>query len=276
MTSTHSLTPGGRRIESAIRAGVADGGPAIVGYTTAGFPAREAFAGQLRALAQACAVVEVGIPFSDPMADGVTIQRASRVALAQGVTPLWILEQLTHLTPVLGAPIVLMTYLNPLLALEKRGGIGAACAAAGVAGVIIPDLPIEESGGVRADLSGAGVGLVQLVSPVTAPKRMSRVAAASEGFVYAVTVTGVTGGGGGGRRDEQRAMSDENGTLASYLGMVRACSRVPVCAGFGIRTRAQVAALSGLADGAIVGSAIVERAERAEDLGAFVRSLKGA
>ncbi|MDQ7087968.1 MAG: tryptophan synthase subunit alpha [Acidobacteriota bacterium] len=167
--------------------------PALVAYLTAGFPSLEAFRPALLATAARAAVVEVGVPFSDPMADGATIQRASRRALEAGVTLEWILEQLEALREELAAPVVLMSYLNPLLA----GGLERCvrrAAAAGVAGMIVPDLPLEEAGLLRELLQRESMALVQLVTPVTAPGRLDRLVRASAGFVYAVTTTGITGG----------------------------------------------------------------------------------
>ena len=256
-------------ISSAIRSAASrsGGGPALIPYVTAGFPTKAALVPQLQALAAYAAVIEVGVPFSDPMADGVTIQRSSRVALEQGVSLEWILGELQRARPTLRAdvPICLMSYLNPLLSVGL-GRLGARCAAAGVAGLIIPDLPFEESAELQRAVHAHGVGLVQLVSPVTPAERAAKIASASDGFVYAVTMTGVTGAG----RVEGAGPGE---STADYLKRLRAASPVPVCAGFGIRTREHVAALRGLADGAIVGSALIEAIERAEDAGKFLASL---
>lgn len=258
---------GGEAISGSIRAAARDGGVALVPYVTAGFPTRESLRTQIAALdAAGAAAIEVGVPFTDPMADGVTIQRSSRAALENGVSIGWILAELAavHAAGAVKTPRLIMSYLNPLLSV-MRTGLGKACAAAGVSACIIPDLPIEEAGPVRDDLHAHGVGLVQLVSPVTPAERAKRLAEASDGFLYAVTVTGVTGGAaGGGAATDTRA----------YLRMLREVSPVPVCAGFGIRSREHVEALRGQADGAIVGSALIEALERGEDAGVFLRSLR--
>ena len=256
-------------VAESIRAAAARDGVALVPYVTAGFPRKADLPGQLSALGAAgAAAIEIGVPFTDPMADGVTIQRSSRAALENGVTIDWILGTLAEAKPGAGQPPrLIMSYLNPLLSVLRRG-LGAACAGAGVSACIIPDLPIEEAGPIREDLHAHGVGLVQLVSPVTPAERLKRLAEASDGFVYAVTVTGVTGAGGAGRGADASAALD-------YLRRVKAVSPVPVCAGFGIRSRKQVAALKGVADGAIVGSALVEALERGEEAGAFLRKLAG-
>ncbi len=253
--------PGGDRISSAIGAASRAGEPALVAYLTAGFPSRERFATDVRALAHGADVIEIGVPFTDPMADGVTIQRSSQAALAQGVTLQWILTELEALSPI-RVPVVLMSYLNPLLAfgLER---LALAAVRAGISGFIVPDLPFDESSMVRGAFGGAGLALVQMVTPVTRPERLAQVCGASEGFVYAVTMTGTTG----------RSVSVPADTL-DYLDRVRARSALPVCAGFGIRSAEHVARLRGHVDGVIVGSAIVELLERGEDPAAWLATLR--
>ncbi len=233
----------------------------MVAYLTAGFPQRERFAEQVRALARAADVLEIGVPFTDPMADGVTIQRASLAALAQGVTLGWILEELEALG-ALRTPLLLMSYLNPLLAFGLEP-LAVAAAAAGVSGFIVPDLPLDESGELHAVLEPHGLALVQMVTPVTDPERLAALCAGSEGFVYAVTMTGTTG--------RNVAVPDE---VLAYLGRVRAAAKIPVCAGFGIRSRAQVERLRGRVDGVVVGSALVEVLERGEDPAAWLAQLR--
>jgi tryptophan synthase alpha chain len=252
----------GERIEEAIRAATRQGGgPALVAYLTAGFPRRESFRDHVRALAAAAEVIEIGVPFTDPMADGVTIQRASQAALAQGASLKWILSELEALEGV-RAPLLLMSYLNPLLAFGLEP-LAQRAASAGVAGFIVPDLPLEESGELRSALEARDIALVQMVTPVTGPERLGQLCAASRGFVYAVTMTGTTG--------KNVAVPDE---VLGYLDRVRTRSPVPVCAGFGIRSRAQVERLSGHVDGVVVGSALVEVLERGEDPAAWLRALR--
>jgi tryptophan synthase alpha chain len=249
------------QLAAAIRSAAAQGEPALVGYLTAGFPLRERWRAQLQALAQAADVIEVGVPFTDPMADGVTIQRASRAALAQGVSLAWILEELTAVRG-LRAPLLLMSYLNPLLAFGV-GRLAEHAARAGVAGFIVPDLPLDESSELRAALDERQLALVQMVTPVTEPQRLAQLCAGSQGFVYAVTMTGTTG--------RNVAVPD---AVLDYLDRVRAASALPVCAGFGIRSRDQVERLRGHVDGVVVGSALVEVLERGEDPGEFLRKLR--
>lgn len=235
--------------------------PALLPFFTAGHPSKGAFHDVLAKLAGSGDAVEIGVPFSDPMADGVTIQRASEAALANGVSLDWILKALTaHGDP--GAPLVLMSYYNPLLAygLEK---LAEHCEECHVGGLIVPDLPWEESDSIRELFQSRGVGLVQMVTPATPAERMRTLCQGSRGFVYAVTVTGVTGG-------ERRVSED----MTAYMQRVGECSSLPVCAGFGVRSADQVRTLAGVADGVIVGSAVVDCLERGEDAGDFLRSLR--
>lgn len=249
-------------ITLALRNAKAHGRPALVAYITAGFPRRETFLQQLDAVAAAADVVEIGVPFTDPMADGTTIQRSSRAALAQGVSLKWILAELATYANRQGTPLLLMSYLNPLLAYGLQR-LSQDAAAAGVAGFIVPDLPLEESDELRSALDTSGIALVQFVTPVTPLDRIRKLCAASSGFIYAVTMTGTTG--------KNVAVPED---VLAYFERVRSVSPVPVCAGFGIRSHEQVRRLSPYVDGVIVGSALVEVLERAEDPGAFLRSLR--
>ncbi|CAG0940350.1 tryptophan synthase alpha chain [Gammaproteobacteria bacterium] len=253
--------PAHERVTAAIRNAAGSHGVALVPFITAGYPERAGFIPTLRLLAEVADVIEVGVPFSDPMADGVTIQRASRAAIASGVSLRWILAELKK-AGELPAPVVLMSYLNPLLAFGYEK-LADAARAAHVGGFIVPDLPLEEAAEFDAQLDARGLGLIQLVTPATPASRMQRLCAASRGFVYAVTMRGTTGGA--------RAMPVET---AGYLDGVRAASRLPVCAGFGVRTAEQVRALSGHADGVIVGSALVEELEARRDPVAFLTALR--
>jgi len=255
------------QIANAIRAAVARGTPALVGYLTAGFPSRQSFKDNLAAVAAACDVVEIGVPFSDPMADGTTIQRASFAALADGVTLPWILAELREAAESRAAtaprvPILLMSYLNPLLAygLDR---LPRDAARAGVAGFIVPDLPYEESGDLKAALEEPGLALVQMVTPVTPEARLAMLCEGAQGFVYAVTMTGTTG--------KSVGVPDE---VLDYMDRVKRHSTVPVCAGFGIRSRDQVARFARHVDGVVVGSALVETFERGADVRAFLGSLR--
>ena len=250
-------------ISGAIRTAAARGEPALVGFLTAGYPSREKFREHLLAVAAGADVVEIGVPFTDPMADGVTIQRSSHAAIAQGVSLRWILKELEAM-PRLKTPLLLMSYLNPLLAFGFRK-LADVAARAGVSGFIVPDLPLDESADLRAALDVHQMALVQMVTPVSKPDRMQQLCAGSQGFVYAVTMTGTTG--------KNVAVLAE---VVKYLDRVRELAAVPVCAGFGIRSREQVELLRGHVDGVVIGAALVEVLERGEDATEWLRKLRGA
>lgn len=216
-------------------------------------------------------VIEVGLPFSDPLADGPTIQRAGARALARGTSLRTLLPVLAGLAGRVRAPLVLMSYTNPL----HRYGFPAATrdlAAAGVAGLIVPDLPVDESRSLARAAAAAGLDLVGMAAPTSGPARLRRIARASRGFVYLVPVTGITG--------ERAELPPE---LVALVRDLRAVTTRPVCVGFGIATPAQVAAVVRHADGAIVGSALVRLVESlagdpalVSRVGDFVAALKAA
>ncbi len=250
------------RISQAIYHATQAGRVALVPFITAGYPSKADFIGGLQQLASEGDVIELGVPFSDPMADGVTIQRSSHAAIQAGVSLRWILAELTAAGEI-AAPLVLMSYLNPLLVYGYEE-LASDALRAGVCGFIVPDLPLEEGQELRAALDAKGLALIQLVTPATPAERMQRLCDASKGFVYAVTITGITGGA--------QAMPSE---VTAYLDRVKqAAGDVPVCAGFGVREAAQVESLGAHADGVIVGSALVEQLEAGEDGLAFLRGLR--
>lgn len=251
------------RISDAILGARQSGRVALVPFMTAGYPDKDRFIATLKEVASVGDVVEVGVPFSDPLADGVTIQRSSHAAIEAGVSLRWILAQLTAAGDV-GAPLVLMSYLNPLLAYGYEK-LAEDAVAAGVCGFIVPDLPLEESGEFLAALDAQGLALIQLVTPATPEDRMQRLCAASKGFIYAVTIKGITGGG--------QAMPPE---VTGYLDRVKAVAGdAPVCAGFGVRTAEQVESLGAHAEGVIVGSALVEQLESGASPVDFLSRLRG-
>jgi tryptophan synthase alpha chain len=249
-------------ISAAIEAAKTGGRTGLVPFFTAGYPEPAEFLNTLRAIAEVGDVVEIGVPFSDPMADGMTIQRSSFVAIQKGVTLKWSFDQLESIKGEIKTPIVFMSYLNPLLAfgfdaLAQRALDTGGC------GFIVPDLPFEESGEIRGALEQKGIGLIQLVTPATPPERLKLLARESRGFLYAVTITGTTGGDSGLPED-----------LAGYLDTVAEVSTLPVCAGFGIRSAEDVVNVGKHAAGAIVGSALVEVLEKGEDPAVFLRQLR--
>jgi tryptophan synthase alpha chain len=250
------------KVTAAIFGAREEGRTALVPFLTAGYPDPRTFVPTLRSIAAVSDVVEIGVPFSDPMADGMTIQRSSFAAIKSGVSLKWIFSELE--TADVGTPLVMMSYFNPLLKLGFEP-LAERAAATGVCAFIVPDLPFEESAELRDVLEAKGLGLIQLVTPATPLPRVRTLANASKGFVYAVTVTGITGGASG---------LPEN--LARYLDAVTAASALPVCAGFGIRTAEDVRDVGAHAAGAIVGSALVEVLERGEDAATYLQALAKA
>ena len=229
---------------AAARAG---GRAVLIPFITAGDPSLAATADLAEALAGAGAdLLEIGVPFSDPLADGPTIQRASERALANGVTLRAILGTLPEVRRRADIPIVLMSYLNPVL----RHGLARfarEAREAGADGVILSDLPVEEAAEARAACEAAGLDLVFLAAPTSGRARLARIAEASRGFIYAITRTGVTGA----REELPRGVRD-------LVAAIRAVTSKPVALGFGISTPEQVRAAAQHADGVVVGSAIVD------------------
>jgi tryptophan synthase alpha chain len=250
------------KIGQALKAANDNGGTGLVPFITAGYPQPENFIATLKEVASVGNVVELGIPFSDPMADGMTIQRSSFKAIENGVTLSWIFEQLQNSGVDIDTPLVMMSYLNPLLA-YGYDRLAESAKQTGVCAFIVPDLPFEESEEINAALEAKGIGLIQLVTPATPDDRIKMLCEASRGFTYAVTVTGITGGG--------KSLPDD---LADYLDKVAALSPIPVCAGFGIRSSADVDNVGKHVAGAIVGSALVEVLERGEDPVEWLNGLR--
>ena len=230
----------------------AAGRKALVPYLTAGFPSLAEGPALLEAVAAAgCRVVEIGVPFSDPVADGPVIQAAAARALAQGTTLADCLELAARAAALELVP-VLMTYVNPVLAMGWER-FAAAAADAGAGGVILPDVPLEESAPAREALRAAGLALVDLVAPTSGPARTERIARTARGFLYVVSHTGVTGG--------DAAL---DAALAPLMARVRAVTDTPCYVGFGIGTPERARAAAALADGVVVGSALLRVVENAE------------
>ncbi|MFX3623181.1 MAG: tryptophan synthase subunit alpha [Ectobacillus sp.] len=223
---------------------------AFVPYIMAGDGGMEKFKENIMFLDQAGAsVLEIGIPFSDPVADGPTIQRAGKRALESGTTLDGIFQALAEVRPLVSVPFVLMTYLNPILAFGKERFVQC-CIEAGVDGLIIPDLPFEEKEIIHPLLKEAEISLIQLVTLTSPPERLQKIASEAEGFLYAVTVTGVTGA----RREFQDS-------LYGYLQQVKKISSIPVLAGFGISEPEQAREVAAACDGVVVGSRIIDLLE---------------
>ncbi|MGI8689162.1 MAG: tryptophan synthase subunit alpha [Thermomicrobiales bacterium] len=259
------------RIRAAFDQAEGEGRPAFIPYITVGHPDRETVAAVVPALIAAGAdIVELGVPFSDPLADGVVIQRSTQMALANGVTLDVCLDDVWKLRKAgVTAPIVFLGYTNPI-AQKGEEAFAALCEKAGVDGVIVADLPPEEAGDLRAACDRRGVAVIAMLAPTGTEKRIAQVAALATGFVYCVGLTGVTGA-----RD---ALATD---LHGYLDRVRQQVSIPIAVGFGISRPEHVASVGAMADGVIVGSALVQRlddlppAERASGAADFVRWLRG-
>lgn len=246
---------------------------AVVVYLTVGYPARAATAGLLRAALDGGAdVLELGVPFSDPLADGATVQRASEIALRQGVSLADCLAEATTIVRERDAAVLLMGYANPFL--RYRGGLArfaADAARSGIAGIIVPDLPAEESAEFDAALDPEGLARIDLYAPTTPDERLARLVPRARGFVYCVSLTGVTG-----------ARRELGGDVAEFVGRVRRHTSLPIAVGFGISTPDHVVSLRSVADAVVVGSAALDAVSaapadrRPEALRAFVSSLAAA
>ncbi len=226
---------------------------ALIPYITVGYPNIEATMEVVPLLARCgCDIVELGIPFSDPLADGATIQKASFYALENGVTPELCLDVAKQLSQLVEIPLVFMTYFNPVFSygLEE---FCSACASSGVSGLIIPDLPPEEGLELEAITRRQGLDLIYLLAPTSTDERIRLVAERSRGFIYLVSVTGVTG-------VRERLPAD----LEAFVARVRQVASQPLCVGFGISTPEQARRVARIADGVIVGSRIIQLME-AED-----------
>ena len=233
---------------------------ALIPYLTAGFPTPALSLEALRVVADAGAdFLEVGIPFSDPLADGPTIQRSTQAALDQGMTVARVLEEIHH--AALSVPVIVMTYLNPVLSFGvERFMVDAA--AAGVSGLILTDFPAGADPEIEALVAASPLVLIRLIAPTTSPERLTRAARGASGFLYLISRLGVTGA-----RDQVPA------DLAQHVARVRAASPLPLAVGFGIGTPAQARATAALADGVVVGSAIVEALGQ-DGLGAAERLVR--
>jgi len=234
----------------------------LVAYITAGDPTLETSARIVLALAEAGAdVVELGVPFSDPIADGPTIQRASERALRSGTTLEGVLALINKVRPKTDVPLVLFSYFNPVLqmGLEK---FSAAAGQAGADGVLITDLTPEEAGDYREALRARGLDTIFLAAPTSTDARLRLIAESSTGFLYLISRTGVTGA--------REALPED---LPQLVRRTRALTRLPVAVGFGISLPGHVSILGGLADAAVVGSALVAEIERASSVDAAVAAV---
>lgn len=257
-------------ISSAFDTTRTEGRPALMPYFTLGFPTQSISAQIVTAIAQAGAdLIELGIPFSDPLADGPTIQHSTQVALEHGMSVQHCLEIVAQLR--LGGvfqPLLLMGYYNPILS-YGMGRFVEEAAQAGADGLIVPDLPPEEAGELENHCRIYKLALVFLVAPTSTPERLTLVAAHSTGFLYLVSLTGVTG-----------ARDQVSSGLEGFIGRVRQASSLPLAVGFGISTPQQASQVGRLAEGVIVGSALIQAAGQSdhpvEAARAFIEGFKEA
>ncbi len=281
MSSPDSLN----RIDAAFDRLRRDGRKGLIAYITAGDPSYEATADLVLALERTGAdLVELGVPFSDPMADGPVIQQASMRSLAGGTTLAGILDLVRRLRERTQVPLLLMTYYNPVLH-YGLAAFATDAATAGVDGLIIPDLPVEESGPLLAELERDGIHLIPFAAPTSTPERLARIGGtasapvsghppgAARGFIYCVSLTGVTG-----------ARQGLPPGIEEFMQRMRACTGRPLAIGFGISSPEQAVLMAQLGDAVIVGSAIVslveqyaaDREEMLQQVSALVGSLKQA
>jgi len=268
---TEATVTGAAKIAEAFAAAKAEGRAALMPYMMAGYPDREASLAVAAAYADAGAdLIELGVPFSDPLADGPTIHTAATAALEQGTTLETALEVCASVAERL--PIVLMVYANMVLAQGGAAEFAERAAAAGASGAIVPDLPLDEAEAVRDALAGAGLALVPLLAPTTSRERRAAICAVAEGFVYVVSTVGTTG-------ERQELPVD----LSELVAATKEDAEVPVAVGFGIGTPEQAGQVGQIADGVIVGSRLVRAAGEAgsaegaaEAVGAFLRDSRAA
>jgi len=241
---------------------------ALIAYLTVGYPDVETMRKAAVTLAQnGVNIIELGIPFSDPLADGATIQKASYQALQQGVTPQVCLEVAKQLHQQIATPLVFMTYYNPVL----NFGLEAfcqSCAEVGVSGLIIPDLPPEEGEELEAVTEKYNLDLIYLLAPTSTKERVALVAARSRGFIYLVSLTGVTG-----------ARQTLPSGMENFVKRARQEAKQPLCIGFGVSNPEQASRIAGVADGVIVGSRLIQLIEEdatLSSLKAFTLSLREA
>lgn len=259
------------RVREAFQQARAHGRPALIFYWPMGYPDLEASIRIVAALAHAGAdLIELGLPFSDPLADGPVIQRATQRALENGVRTPHVLQAAARLRAMgVTQPLCLMTYVNPILAWGIPRLIDEAIRA-GIDGLIVPDLPLEEAGELRAAAGAAGLAWVPLAAPTTSDERLAQIAATATGFLYLVSVTGITG-----VRDQLPA------DVVRHLRRARrAANGAPVTLGFGISRPEHVRALAPEADGLVIGSALIQQGEASrfneKALSVFIQALRGA
>ncbi len=248
------------RIENVFRE---SGKKALIGYVTVGYPSIEATLDIVPAMVEnGCDIVELGIPFSDPLADGPIIQKSSFEALQRGTTLVKCFEVASRLREKLDVPLVFMGYFNPALHYGIADFVRK-CSESGVDGLIIPDLPPEEGGELETVSKSQGIDLIYLLAPTSDDARIDLVAEKSTGFIYLVSLTGVTGSG-----------TELPPELEDFVNRVRRKTGKPLCVGFGITNASQARRVAGVADGIIVGSRIIRLIEEDPSLNKMKELIK--
>ncbi len=251
------------RIQSAFDQAKQGGRAAFIGYLPAGYPSNAEYLQHAKTLLEHVDLLEVGMPYSDPLGDGPTIQKAGEKALQNGATISSMFESVKILRSSTEKPLVVMTYYNPILAWGEARFMDD-CVASGVDGLILPDLPPDEADTLRPLALERNIKLTFLIAPTSTPERIEIVALACTGFVYAVSVTGVTGARATGALHEVPAM----------LERARMHTKLPIAVGFGVSNRESAQAVADVADGVVVGSAFINTLERGGDLGALALEIK--
>jgi tryptophan synthase alpha chain len=265
MTTENSTADGREAIAAAFRKAQERQTAALMPYFTLGYPDVETALDVIEAMAGSSDLLELGIPFSDPLADGPTIQNSTQIALENGVTVAGCMEMAARLRGRgVSTPACFMSYYNPILAYGIERFVNDA-RSAGIQGVIVPDLPPEEAGELAGYASEAGIAYVYFLAPTSNEARIRQVTAKANGFIYLVSLTGVTGA-------RQALQSD----LEAFVGRVRAFTEIPLAVGFGISTPEQAASVGALADGVIVGSALVNAVNEADNKAAAAQAFTGA
>ncbi|WP_420596489.1 tryptophan synthase subunit alpha [Deinococcus sp.] len=255
-----------QRVQAAFEQARAENRAAFIPYMTAGYPTPEQFPEVALTLLKHADLMEIGLPYSDPLGDGPTIQRAGEVAIAGGTSTRRTFELVKALRPHTDKPLMVMTYINPVYAVGPREFMRLAVDA-GVDGLILPDLPPDEDLDIRALAAEAGLALTFLIAPTSTPERVAIVTAACTGFVYAVSVTGVTGA-----RSES-ALNE----VPALVALARAHTKLPIAVGFGVKDAASAHAVAAGADadGVVVGSALINAVAAGQDLDALAREIVG-